>query len=214
MSLTMKGKNQPSTSGEQKPLPKKGARTARLVKVIDLGVHDREPFKGKAKDPCQQVVLEFDLVDDLHTFDEEKGPQPIRINTGYNYPLNVVYGQDGTPHEKSTLREFIRALDPTNEHDYDLTKMLLAPCILNIVHNHNEERGLTYANIDSAGPVPEIEGFTVTATDAEPFVFDFDTFTPDDYEILPEFIQDIVKAANNFKWPDFGGPEKKDDVPY
>jgi hypothetical protein len=187
-------KGEPSGESVQKALPKAGARPARLVKVIDLGIHKRE-FKGEPKQPCQQIVLEFDLVSDLHTFNEELGPQPIRVNTGYFFPLNVVFGPDGVPHEKSKLREYIRALDPTNECDYDLSKMLLRPCILNIELNAKE--GKTYANIESAGPIPEIDGFTVADTNSVPYIFDLDNFTDEEWEELPDFIKEIVRDAEN-----------------
>jgi len=193
MAMTMKGK--PSGETFEKALPKAGARPARLVKVIDLGIHKRE-YKGEAKEPCRMLVLEFDLVSDLHTYNEELGSQPIRINTGYFFPLTVVFGADGTPHEKSKLRQYIRALDPTNECDYDLTRMLLRPCILNIELNKKDDK--TYANIESAGPVPEIEGFKVAETDAIPYFFDLDDYTEKEWEELPDFIKEIIQKAENY----------------
>jgi hypothetical protein len=166
------------------------------MKIIDLGVHERE-FKGEKKEPARQIVLEFDLVNDLFTYDEERGPQPIRVNSGYYYPLSVVFGQDGVPHEKSKLREYIRALDPTNECDYDLVAMLTRPCILNI--EIVEKEGKKYANIDSAGPVPEIDGFEVKESDNAPYFFDLEDYTDKEWEALPDFIKEKCREAINFK---------------
>ena len=184
MGFVMKG-TPSADNGAPKALPKAGARPARLVKVIDLGIHPRE-YKGEPKPSCQRIVLEFDLVSDMHVYNEQLGPQPIRVNTGYFYPLTVTFGPDGLPHEKSKLREYIRALDPTNECDYDLTKMLLRPCILNISLNKKEDK--TYANIDSAGPIPEIDGFNVAETNSPPVVFDLDSHAPEEWEELPDSI--------------------------
>ena len=194
MGMQMKG--EPSVGDFERPLPKAGARPARLVKIIDLGVHKRT-FKGEEKEPARQLVLEFDLVSDLHVYNEELGPQPIRVSSGYHFPLSVVFGADGVPHEKSKLREYIRALDPTNECDYNLADMMLRPCILNIELNTKDDK--TYVNIESAGPIPEIDGFTVAETQAEPYIFDLDDYTDEEWDKLPDFIKDKIRESESFQ---------------
>jgi hypothetical protein len=196
MGLKVKGK---VSKGEKKkferPLPKEGARPARLVKIIDLGVH-RRIFKGEEKKPVQMLGFEYDLVDDTFVFDEAKGPQPIRINTGYKYPLTVVLGQDGMPHEKTNLAKHLSALDPANKAKGDLSKLIGAPCIITVQYNKTGET--TYANIADIGPVPDIEGFSITESPSELFIFDYDNPTKETWCALPEFIQEKIKESIHY----------------
>lgn len=199
MSLKMKSNGKKNNGGDKntvRVLPKAGARMARLVQVIDLGFHARE-YKGESKPPCQCVFLNFDLVDDLHTFDEKIGPQPLRINTGTFFPLTVTYGNDGAPHEKSKLRRYLDSLDPSTAKDYNMAAMVLDPCILTVKHSKKDDN--TYANIADVGPVPDIPGLKVSETQSEPLIFDLEDPDPKVFESLPDFLKDKIKSSLYFK---------------
>jgi len=179
---------------EQQPLPKEGVRPARLVSVIDLGIQEREPWKGKEKPPIQQIRLEFDLVDDLHIFDEDKGEQPFRRSP---WDLNVsIDSETGEPWKNSNLYDWWKALDPTNKFDLDFTKMLGQAIFLTVTYDDSD--GITYANISNPSPVPDMPGFEVAKTPNALFYFDMDEGDLEKFNILPDFIKDKMRAAINF----------------
>jgi hypothetical protein len=177
-------------------LPKEGARPARLMTVIDLGVQKQEPYQGKKKKPAQQVILGFDLVDDL----DDDG-KPVRLTTGW-YPLNVtVDWKTKHLHEKSKLFAIVKALDPNNKKfKGDLNNLVGLPCIVNVKLVKKDIKGeeRTYANFDGCGPVPDIEGFKVNKSKNDPYVFDFDSPTADSWLALQDRLKVKVRESINY----------------
>lgn len=178
-------------------LPKEGARPARLMSIVDLGVQHQDPYQGKPKKPCQQVILGFDLVDDL----DDDGV-PVRVTTGF-YPLNVTVDfKTKTLHEKSKLYGIVKALDPTGKvFNMDFNNLLGLPCLVNVklntrVGNDGKER--TYANFDGANPVPSIEGFTIKESPSDPYVFDMDEPNIEVWTALLDRLKVKVREAVNY----------------
>lgn len=176
---------------------KEGARPARLASIVDLGIQHREPYQGKVKKPCQQIILGFDLVDDL----DEEG-NAIRITTGY-FPLNITVNfKTKTLHEKSVAYGIVKALDPSGEKfKDDFENLINEPCLVNVkfntrVGNDGEER--TYANFDGCGPIPDIEGFTISETTNEPYIFDMDTPNIEVWTDLIDRLKVKVREAVNY----------------
>jgi len=178
-------------------LPKEGARPARLMTIIDLGVQKRDPYKGEKKKPAPQVILGFDLVDDL----DSEG-KPVRITTGY-FPLNVTVDYKTKHlHEKSKLFSIVKALDPSNKKfKGDLSNLIGLPCIVNVKlvkRTTNDGDPVTYANFDGCGPVPDIEGFKVSKSKNDPYVFDFDNPSAEAWLMLQERLKVKVREAVNY----------------
>lgn len=178
-------------------LPKDGARPARLMSIVDVGIQHQEPYQGKIKKPCQQVILGFDLVDDL----DDDG-KPIRITTGY-FPLNVsVNFKTKTLHEKSKLFGIVKSLDPTgNIFKMDFNNLIGLPSIVTVkldtrVGNDGKER--TYANFDGCSPVPEIEGFTIAESSNDPYIFDMEEPNLEVWTALQERLKVMVREAVNY----------------
>lgn len=171
-------------------LPKEGARPARLMSIIDLGIQHQEPYQGKVKKPCQQIILGFDLVDDL----DDDG-NTVRLSTGY-FPLNVsIDFKTKKLHEKSKLFGIIKALDPLDEKfNDDFENLLGEPCIVNVKLVKRDDK--TYANFDGAGPM--IEGLEVSESTSEPFVFDMDNPTLDSWTTLIDRLKVKVREAVNY----------------
>jgi len=177
-------------------LPKAGARPARLMTIIDIGVQKQDPYQGKAKKPAQQVILGFDLVDDL-----DGDGKPVSITTGW-YPLNVsVDWKTKHLHEKSKLFSIVKALDVTGKKfKGDLNNLVGLPCIVNVklVERTKDGETTTYANMDGCGPVPDIEGFTVGKSPNDPFVFDFDNPSPEAWISLQDRLKVKVRESINY----------------
>lgn len=216
MALVLKGKPSSSSSGNAQPLPKVGARPARLSKVYDIGWHKCE-YDGQPKPDAQMVVLEYDLVDDLYDFGDGV-MRPITISSGWFFPLKVSYDKTGRKlNDKSNLYKHTTALDPSDSWGGNLKNLLLKPCIITTTLNTSGDK--TYANIAKNGvsPVPDMDGFVIKDTPNPGYAFDIDDYTQEEWDALPEFIQNKIKEAINFK-PLEGSdtPEAitPDDVPF
>jgi hypothetical protein len=173
-------------------LPKEGARPARLMSIVDVGIQIQNPYQGKVKKPCQQVILGFDLVDD---FDDDGNC--VRLTTGY-FPLNVTTDwKTKTLHEKSKLYAIVKALDPTgSKFNDDFSNLINEPCIINVKLVTRDDK--TYANFDGAGPVPDIAGFEVGEASGDPYIFDMDNPTLESWTALQERLKIKVREAVNY----------------
>ena len=177
MALNPQDKSQGSKIG----IPAEGTIPARLVRIVELGVHDT---KFKEKD---QVQFWFSL--------------PTRIITDegdYQGKQHMVRTQALTKssNEKATLMDYVNVLAPSAT---GLGELLNKPCYLRIIHNKVDSgKGIvTYANIAGVMPVPE--GMNVGEADTVPFYFDFDA---PDAEIWTKYLWDNIRekimSAKNY----------------
>jgi hypothetical protein len=70
--------------------PKPGLRKARVSLIVDMGIQERDPFEEKdgsltQRDPCQQVAVFVDLVNDKVDYGGQIGVKQYRM------PLNKVF---------------------------------------------------------------------------------------------------------------------------
>ena len=172
----------------EKKLPPAGSHVARVYQVIDLGTHESE-WEGVKRDRGL-VRLSFELCNEKVVFDEEKGEQPFSVHT-----RNLT----NSMHEKSKLRPLVEgitgALKEEEANGFDLSSLIGLDCLVNI--ELNEYKGNKYANIKSTAPVPK--GMEVPKLVNTPLVFDVDTYSQEDLEKLPSFLQDKVKESKEVK---------------
>lgn len=178
-------------------LPKEGARPARLMSIVDLGIQHQDPYQGKTKKPCQQIILGFDLVDD-----KDDDGNSIRITTGH-WPWNVTVDyKTKTLHEKSKLYPVVKSLDPSgNKFNDNFENLINEPCIINVKFNTrvgNDGKEKTYANYDGCGPVPDIEGFTINESTNEPYIFDMDNPNIEVWTALVDRLKVKVRESVNY----------------
>ncbi len=112
--------------------PDEGTYPAVLVGIIDLGTHVEE-YGGKSKD-THKILLVWELAGM-----KEPGTQiPVTIGRDYTFSLQ----------EKANLSKLIgtwRGKPLTEGEDFDITKMLAAPCLLTISHKTAKESENVYA---------------------------------------------------------------------
>lgn len=140
-----------------------GAHVARCFKVIDLGTHERT-YQGQSKGHQRKVWINWELSNELMDVDGKQLPAAI----GKEFGLSL--------HEKAALYKFLtawrgKAFTPEELKGFDLTKLLGAPCLLNVVHETKED-GKVRANIASVSPVPK--GMTVPAQANPSFTYSID----------------------------------------
>jgi len=135
--------------GDFTPMPA-GNHIAICNMVVDLGnqLVRSERYGDKVK---RQVWIRWETPQEEITFtdkdgNERTGPRVI----GQAYTLSL--------HENSALRPVLeswrgRAFTEEERRGFDVTKLLGAPCLVNVIHA--ESGGKTYANIGSVSPLPK-----------------------------------------------------------
>ena len=189
MSLKLKDMENSSRTVSKRPLPEEGSHPARVIGVIDLGVQERPPYKGKEKPPVRQVFVNFELV--TSEFEDEEGEvhrhriSPRKFNVSSN--------------ENSALYKFLKAIDPHDTINGDLAKLLNKACLVQVVHAKVSYDGQdrTYANVAGVSLPPK--GFEIPAAESELQCFDFDDPDIKVFQSLPEFLQEMIKNAVNFE---------------
>lgn len=164
-----------------------GNYVARCYRMIHIGTN-YDTMYDKNKD---EIRITWELPTETRVFDEAKGEQPMVIDGRYTLSM----------HEKSNLRKMLESwrgakFTDAQAEDFDITKLIGVPCMLNVIHNTKEER--TYANIGSVSPVPK--GLPVPQEYNKPVIFDFDdNFNTEFVEELPDFIKDPIKSSIEYK---------------
>ena len=182
-----------------------GLYKARLAQVVDLGLQPRD-FKGEAKEPQQQIMLTYELLDEF-LLDEQGEPQPDKPRW-----LSETFGlnKPGVERAKSTAR--LKALDPTGQI-VDFSKLLRRPVWLSLVQNPNKkDPTVIYNKISDVMPIKPKEAIGLPDLVNTPRILDLDAPDKETFDQLPEWVQNKIKANLQYKGSDaervFGGTSK------
>lgn len=180
-----------------------GTHVARCYQVIDLG-HQKIVWQGTEKwQP--KIMLTWELFSDERMEDG----RPFAISNRYTLSLS----------DKSNLAPMLEAwrgkpFTPQEREGFDIQNVLGAYCMLNVVHNKVEDK--TYANVSAVMALPK--GMAKPDPVNTNLYFNLDT---DDVEVLPEWIQNIVKKSREYTGePEQAQPKKgtfddlDDDIPF
>ena len=177
------------------PVLEPGGYPARLVAVVDLGVHPVE-FEGEAKEPATQMWHIYEALDEF-MLDEDDEPIPEKPRWfNEEMPLRHI----SSDRAKSTKR--YKVLDPDMEKGGNWPDLLGTPCTLNLVQNPGKGKnaGRVFMKIDNTAPMRAKERDTAPDLVNEPFFFS--TEDPD-MEVwtkrLPDFIKDRIKSSLEFE---------------
>ena len=168
-----------------------GNYIARCYKMIEIGTVPTE-YNGEKK-MLHKVRIGWELPTELKTFNEEKGEQPLVIDKEYTLSLA----------DKANLRKDLKSwrgkdFTPQEADNFDITKLLGVPCMLNIIHVASKKDATKfYEAIASISPLPK--GVPCPAQINPIFTFEFDAFDEVKLEAFPEFIKDAIKSSNEYK---------------
>jgi hypothetical protein len=186
--MTLKSNKVPySGSGKSIDPLDAGNYPARVVQVIDLGLQAQRPFEGKAKDPCYEIMVTYELTSEFLQDDDgnDDPTKPRWVSERFGiYPL-------ASEKAKSTKRYL--TLDPKLENDGDWAAMIGKACLVAVVQNKNKSTGKIYNNV--GGISPPIKGMEVPPLVNEGRVFSQDNPDPELFDSLPEWIQTIIKEG-------------------
>jgi len=179
-----------TNTAQVKELIPAGNYVARCYQMIQIGTVD-ELVNGEKK-TMHKCRIGWELPTEQKVFKEENGLQPLVISKEFTLSM----------HEKSNLRKVLaswRGKDFSEEEakSFDITKLLGAPCMLNIIHKPSKDGSKIYQEIGSISPIPK--GFEVPAQITPSMVLEYDDFDTAVFERLPDFIKDKIKSSAEFK---------------
>lgn len=172
-------------SGFVRELVPAGNYIARCYKMIEIGTVS-EAFKGETK-VLHKVRIGWELPTETKVFDQAKGPQPLVIDQEYTLSMS----------EKANLRKMLeswrgKAFTEKEAEAFDITKLLGAPCMLNIIHKQSQA-GNNYEQIAGVTAIPK--GVTVPPQVNKNFVLSYDAFNKELFDSLPDFIKTKMQSS-------------------
>lgn len=194
MALNAKTIKTPSKARVQQDELPVGNYMCRIAQVLDLGVRPREKWDTGSnsyvvdteKAPCQVMMVTYEFttefVKDAEGVEDETKPRWLSETLNL-FSLDV---------DLATSTKRYKAIDPTLSQDGDWTKLVGAPCMVTIVHKKNGK-----SKIGSVAP--SIKGIPFPEMKNDPKVFLIDEPDMEIFGSLPDWIQEKVKEAINFK---------------
>lgn len=134
---------------------------------------------------------------------------------GKDLPMIIWANYTQSLSEKANLRHDLegwRSRPFTREEldEFDLRNILGKPCMISVVHNKSEKNGRTYANIQSISALPK--GTPAPEAEGELVAFDYEHHSQAEFDALPEWLQEKVKAGiKNAAEMDTGTQQETDD---
>lgn len=188
-------------TGKTRELIPTGNYVARCYQMIQIGTV-KETFEGETK-ILHKVRIGWELPEELRVFDESKGEQPLVMSAEYTLSM----------HEKAKLRGVLqswrgKAFTDDEAKSFDITKLIGAPCLLNVIHKTNANG--TFANVSGITPLPK--GLICHPAINKPFVLSFDDWDDAKFNSLPDFIK--AKIASSLEYEKIRTPHSSsvDDV--
>lgn len=163
-----------------------GNHVAICYSVVDLGTHTEEGKFGIKTN--RKIRISWELPDELHTFKEEKGPEPFSLHKSYNFTIG----------EKATLRKDLESwrgkpFTPEELKSFDLKNLLGVACMINVIHEVKQDR--TYANIHGITPLPKSLKGTLPEMHNKPAFFTVKDGESETFQALPEFVRKLISEC-------------------
>jgi hypothetical protein len=180
--------------GTKQPLLDIGTYPARVVRIVDLGLQNQRPFKGKEKPPAHEVNISYELLDAFMVDEDGKEIEDKPRWIHETFPLHNLSADLA----KSTKRYM--ALDPDMDYDGDFTKLIGTPCNVTVVHGQGKgaNAGKTYENIGGVSAMRDKDAKRAPALVNEPAVFTLDDPDLEVFNSFPQWLQDKIKTNLEF----------------
>lgn len=192
--MSLNAKNVPIGGGNKQPILDIGTYPARVVRIIDLGLQNQRPFKGKDKPPAHEVMLTYELLDAFMLDDDGKEMEDKPRWISETFPLHNLSADLA----KSTKRYM--ALDPNMDFDGDFTQLVGVPCNVTIAHGQGkgQNAGKTYENISSVTGMRDKDSKRAPELIGEGAVFSLDAPNMEIFNKFPQWLQDKIKTNLEF----------------
>lgn len=182
---------QNQSNGPKQALVEPDVYRGRLVQAITLGLQAQKDFQGKAKPPVAEIMLTWELCDEFMKDEDgndlEDKPRWIHETMPF-YPPKA---------DKAKSAQRMKALDPTDQFDGDISKMVDIPVNVTIVHNVKGDK--TYVNVGNVAAMAAKKAATCPELKNPIKLFDIDEPDAAIYKSLPEWIQKKMQENLNYK---------------
>lgn len=160
------------------------------VRMIEIGT-TTENIMGKTKQ-LHKVRIGWELPELTKVFDEAKGAQPLVIDKEYTLSLA----------DKATLRADLKSwrgkdFTPEELEKFDITKLLGAYCMLNIIEKPSKKDPTKIYN--------DISGITKVHKDVQKLpqtntnvILSYEDWKEDIFQALPDFIKDKIISTPEY----------------
>lgn len=167
-----------------------GTYAARCFSMIEIGTIT-EDVKGKSV-THKKVMLSWEFPTEKEVFKQEKGEEPYTVSKTYTLSMN----------EKATLRKDLeswrgKGFTKEEAEKFDITKLISAECMMNVIHKQSDDGQKTYLNIASISRMPK--GMKCDPQINPTRILSYDNFSWEIYNSLPDFLKDKIKVSVEFK---------------
>lgn len=202
--------------GSNRPLTPAGTHIARCIKLIDLGTQ-HDTYLGQPK-ILQKIRVYWELPEELAIFNDEKGEEPYTISNEYTASLG----------EKAHLRHHLEAwrgrkFTADELKGFDLKSIVGKPCMITVVHQTSKDGTKVYDKVTAVTALPKDQKtkkpMDVTAQINPTVIYDIEDGENEVFKGLPEFIQNTIRASEEFTNPKAAGntqqePDSETDIPF
>ena len=203
MSLKLKDARKASLA-----IPPAGSHPARCYQIIDMGTHTEEGAYGIQSN--RKIRFSWELPDELHVFDEKKGPQPFVVHRMINFIISP----------RSNFQKMLESWrgKPFTEEELDsfeIRKVLGAVCMVSVIHAL--KNGQTYANVENVVPLPAKWKAIMAAPINNPVYYEIEMGkTHSVYKNLPEWLRNQISKCNEWsdQKPDVGEAPSEEEDPF
>ena len=184
-------KNTGGGGGSSAPVLEPATYPARLVVVADLGLQPQRPWQGKEKPPAYEILTTYELVDEFMQDEDgnELTDKPRWLSE--TFPLYSLSSERA----KSTVR--YNALDPNGTIGGEWAHLITIPCLVTTVNNPGKGKNAdkTYTNIANVAGMRAKDRENVPELVNKSVVFDLDDPCIAEFDQLPQWVQDKIKAG-------------------
>ena len=175
--------NATKTTSNYEPVPQV-THCARIYQVIHIGTVSG--FEGKMQN---KVRINFELPNETKEFKEGEGQKPYSIAREYTLSF----------HEKASLRGLIEACIGSceGEMEYNVENLIGKTCLLNIKHKVSTKDGQTYAQVDTASPLPK--GMICPSLVNQTLIFSHSNFDHLVFKELPDFLHKKIENSLEYQ---------------
>jgi len=169
--------------------------------MLQIGTIDNVYQGVTSKKPM--VRIGWELSDELKIWKEGEVAKPYAIEKEYTLFMT----------DKSNLRKDLQswrgaAFTDKEAQDFDITKLVGAPCLLNIIHKTNDAGTKTYEQIAGITPLPKSVPKPKMFNPAQ--VLSFDAWDEHIFQSQPDFIK--AKIVSSLEYQDMINPHKDEFI--
>lgn len=193
--MGLKASNQPIVKRVPQTNIEPGGYPARVVNVVDLGVHTRDPYKGQAKPPAHFIRVTYELTD-VFMLDEEGNELLDKPRwVAEEFPLLPMTADLAV----STKR--YKTIDPDNVHDGDWSKLPGMGVTVTVVNNPGKgaNAGKIYDNVGGTSVMRKRDLDKLEELKNTPYFFDLTEPSEEIWKKLPQWLQDKIKKNIHFQ---------------